>query len=142
MTVPAPEEVETEIEVDYPLKVRQALKLFAKTGKLTDFEKTELLDYDEVFYLGLEAAAEKVRGKPGKNHNYGYDDENGDYQVVLKDHLAYRFEVQDFLGKGSFGQALKCFDHKTKEVVAVKIIKNKKRYQHQAGVELKILQHL
>ena len=77
--MPAPEEVETEIEVDYPLKVRQALKLFAKTGKLTDFEKTELLDYDEVFYLGLEAAAEKVRGKPGKNHNYGYDDENGDY---------------------------------------------------------------
>ena len=62
--------------------------------------------------------------------------------MVLKDHLAYRFEVQDFLGKGSFGQALKCFDHKTKEVVAVKIIKNKKRYQHQAGVELKILQHL
>lgn len=36
----------------------------------------------------------------------------------------------DFLGKGSFGQALRCYDHKTDEIVAVKIIKNKERYQH------------
>ena len=140
--VPQPEENDAELEAEYPLTVRQALKLFAKSGKLTDYEKTELLDYREVYCLGLEAAADKVRGRPGKNHNYGYDDESGDYQVVLRDHIAYRFEVLDFLGKGSFGQAVKCLDHKTKEVVAVKIIKNKKRYQHQAGVELKILQHL
>ena len=26
-------------------------------------------------------------------YNYGYDDENGDYQTVLKDHIGYRFEV-------------------------------------------------
>ena len=38
--------------------------------------------------------------------------------------------------------AIKCFDHKTKEIVAVKLIRNKKKFQHQAGVELKILQHL
>lgn len=44
-----------------------------------------------------------------------------------------------FLGKGSFGIAVKCFDHKTKEEVALKIIKNKKKYYYQAGVELKIL---
>jgi|TARA_B110001450_G_scaffold166812_1_gene155482 dual specificity tyrosine-phosphorylation-regulated kinase 2/3/4 len=60
----------------------------------------------------------------------------------LQDHIAYRFEVVDFLGKGSFGQALKCVDHKTKEIVALKIIRNKKKFQHQAGVELKILLHL
>jgi len=33
--------------------------------------------------------------------------------VVLGDQIAFRFQVLDFLGKGSFGQALKCFDHKT-----------------------------
>lgn len=60
----------------------------------------------------------------------------------MKDHICFRFEVIEFLGKGSFGQALKCFDHKTKELVAVKLIRNKKRFQHQAGVELKILMHL
>ena len=45
--------------------------------------------------------------------------------MVLGDHLAYRYEIKDFLGKGSFGQALKCVDHKTGEVVAIKIIRNK-----------------
>lgn len=64
------------------------------------------------------------------SHNQGYDDERGDYKVVLKDHIGYRWEVLEFLGKGSFGQALKCFDHKTKEVVAVKLIRNKKKFQH------------
>jgi dual specificity tyrosine-phosphorylation-regulated kinase 2/3/4 len=34
---------------------------------------------------------------------------------------------------------MKCTDHKTGEIVALKIIRNKKRFQHQAGVELKIL---
>ena len=75
-------------------------------------------------------------------YNFGYDDERGDYKVVMKDHIAYRFEVIEFLGKGSFGQAIKCFDHKTQECVAIKLIRNKKRFQHQAGVELKILMHL
>lgn len=74
--------------------------------------------------------------------NHGYDDEQGDYQVTLKDHLGYRYEVLQFLGQGSFGQAIKCLDHKTKEVVAIKIIRNKKKFQYQAGMELRILKYL
>lgn len=46
---------------------------------------------------------------------------------VLHDHLAYRYEVLEVLGKGSFGQVVKCYDHKTDLLVAVKIIRNKKR---------------
>ena len=57
----------------------------------------------EVHFLGLESVKEKIKGAPGKNFNYGYDDENGDYKVVMRDHVAFRFEVLDFLGKGSFG---------------------------------------
>ena len=48
----------------------------------------------------------------------------------MKDHIAYRYEIQEPLGKGSFGQALKVFDHKTKEFFALKIIWNKKKFQH------------
>ena len=45
----------------------------------------------------------------------------------MNEHLGYRYEVIKKLGKGSFGTVLKCLDHKNKEYVAVKILKNKKR---------------
>lgn len=57
-----------------------------------------------------------------------YDDENGTYLKVNKDHIAYRYEIIETLGKGSFGQVLRCYDHKKKEYVAIKIIRSKKRY--------------
>lgn len=78
---------------------------------LTDYEKTEIMEHKEIYFLGLNA--QKIKGTPLIPHNYGFDDERGDYKVVLKDHICYRYEVLDFLGKGSFGQALKCYDYKT-----------------------------
>ena len=72
----------------------------------------------------------------------GYDDERGDYNVVDHDQLAYRYEVLGILGKGSFGQVLKCSDHKHKVLRAVKMIRNKRRFHQQALVEVKILEHL
>jgi len=58
---------------------------------------------------------------------------------VIGDHIGYRYEIVELLGKGSFGTALGCIDHKEKNQVAVKIVKNKKKYYYQASVELKIL---
>lgn len=72
----------------------------------------------------------------------GFDDERGDYLIVNHDHISYRYEVLDMLGKGSFGQVAKCYDHKTGEYVAIKIIRNKKRFHCQAVVEVKILNSL
>ncbi|KAF9904436.1 serine/threonine protein kinase, CMGC, dual-specificity, partial [Linnemannia zychae] len=71
-----------------------------------------------------------------------FDDERGDYLIVNHDHISYRYEVLDMLGKGSFGQVAKCYDHKTGEYVAIKIIRNKKRFHCQAVVEVKILNSL
>ena len=61
-------------------------------------------------------------------YNYGYDDDQGDYKIVVNDHLGYRYEVLEHLGAGAFGQAIKCLDHKTGDQVAVKIIKNEKKF--------------
>ena len=72
----------------------------------------------------------------------GYDDDNGSYIKVLHDHIAYRYEIREVIGKGSFGQVVKCYDHKTKQPMAIKIIRNKKRFHHQALVEVKILDSL
>ena len=46
------------------------------------------------------------------------------------------------LGRGSFGQVVKWFDHKKKVNVALKIIKNKKRFHVQGKVEVGILEKL
>jgi dual specificity tyrosine-phosphorylation-regulated kinase 2/3/4 len=94
-----------------------------------------------VFYVG--AGSEKKLAHPDKpTNNYGYDDDRGDYLVVKRDHLGYRYEVLDSLGKGSFGQVLSCRDHATGQSVAIKIIRNKKRFHHQALIEIKILDNL
>ena len=74
--------------------------------------------------------------------NHGFDDERGDYNTVMHDHIGYRYEVLSELGKGSFGQVVKCYDYKTQTCCALKIIRNKKRFHQQALVEVKLLEHL
>jgi dual specificity tyrosine-phosphorylation-regulated kinase 2/3/4 len=63
-------------------------------------------------------------------------------KILDHDHIAYRYEIKYLLGKGSFGQVFKAFDHKLKQVVALKVIKNKPKYNTQALVEIKILKYI
>ena len=74
--------------------------------------------------------------------NHGFDTKCNEYLSRINEHLAYRYEVIKKLGKGSFGVVLKCFDHKLKEYVALKILKNKKRLYKQGLVEAKLVKHL
>jgi dual specificity tyrosine-phosphorylation-regulated kinase 2/3/4 len=109
---------------------------------LNIFERGEIVDYKEVFFTGTKHAKKIVGDLDQSSTNFGYDDDRGDYNIVLGDHLAYRYEVIDVLGKGSFGQVVRCIDHKLGVLVAVKIIRNKKRFHQQALVEVNILQKL
>ncbi|KII88871.1 hypothetical protein PLICRDRAFT_175129 [Plicaturopsis crispa FD-325 SS-3] len=119
----------------------EALLKGSQSKHLSEYERKEILDYPNVYYIG--AGSQKKPATPDHStNNYGYDDERGDYLVVNHDHLAYRYEIIDTLGKGSFGQVLHCRDHCTGESVAVKIIRNKKRFHHQAMIEIKILDNL
>jgi len=45
----------------------------------------------------------------------------------------FKQQVLGVLGKGSFGQVLKCHDFRTNTLRAVKVIRNKKRFHHQVG---------
>ncbi|TFK46040.1 hypothetical protein OE88DRAFT_1708135 [Heliocybe sulcata] len=108
---------------------------------LSEYERKEVLDYPSVYFIGARSD-KKPATTSNSTNNHGYDDERGDYLVVNGDHLGYRYEVVDTLGKGSFGQVLRCRDHCTGESVAIKIIRNKKRFHHQALVEIKILDNL
>jgi dual specificity tyrosine-phosphorylation-regulated kinase 2/3/4 len=111
-------------------------------ANLNIFERGEIVDYKDVYFCGTSTAAKHIGEIKADTHNFGYDDDRGDYSIVHGDHLSYRYEIVDVLGKGSFGQVVRCVDHKTGGLVAVKIIRNKKRFHQQALVEVNILQKL
>lgn len=113
-----------------------------RIAMLNVYERGEIVDYKDIYFCGTQNAAKVVGDLHSGSPNFGYDDERGDYTIVPGDHLAYRYEIIDILGKGSFGQVVRCIDHKTGVLVAVKIIRNKKRFHQQALVEVNILQKL
>lgn len=113
-----------------------------RIAMLNIYERGEIVDYNDVYFCGTQNAAKVVGDLKSSAPNFGYDDERGDYSIVVGDHLSYRYEIVDVLGKGSFGQVVRCIDHKTGVLVAVKIIRNKKRFHQQALVEVNILQKL
>ncbi|KAL2038202.1 hypothetical protein N7G274_009150 [Stereocaulon virgatum] len=113
-----------------------------RMATLNIFERGEIIDYKDIYFCGTQDAKKYVGDLSTEVANFGYDDERGDYNIVTGDHLAYRYEIVDILGKGSFGQVLRCVDHKTGGLVAIKIIRNKKRFHQQALVEVDILQKL
>ncbi|KAM8892681.1 homeodomain-interacting protein kinase 3-like isoform 3-T3 [Spinachia spinachia] len=70
---------------------------------------------------------------------------DGDYQLVQHEvlcSLKNSYEVLEFLGRGTFGQVVKCRKRGTSEVVAVKILKNHPSYARQGQIEVEILARL
>jgi len=115
----------------------QALTVHA--SDLTLREQTEILEFPTVFFLA--PGVNKIQTNSGKK-NLGYDDAEGFYRVVIGDHVAFRFEILAILGKGSFGQVVKAYDHKRQEEVAIKILLNEKQYYSLGALETKILDKL
>ncbi|XP_056461526.1 dual specificity tyrosine-phosphorylation-regulated kinase 4-like [Gadus chalcogrammus] len=62
--------------------------------------------------------------------------------MVIKDHIAYRYEILELMGKSTFGRVLKCRDHKTQQLVAMKVIANDQRFADEAMAEVEILELL
>ncbi|XP_034670168.1 dual specificity tyrosine-phosphorylation-regulated kinase 2 [Drosophila subobscura] len=130
-----------ELKCNTPMTPSELVKKFR--NYLTDLEFEELKVYKEVWYFGQHASKNYNKPAPTANTtNLGYDDDNGNYKIIEHDHIAFRYEILEVIGKGSFGQVIRALDHKTNTHVAIKIIRNKKRFLNQAVVELNILDEL
>jgi RIO-like serine/threonine protein kinase len=69
----------------------------------------------------------------------------GDYVLVLHEYLysmSNSYEVLEFLGRGTFGQVVKCWNKRSNEIVAIKILKNHPSYARQGQIEVSILSRL
>jgi len=116
------------------------------------------MDQDIIYYINLSS---KMKGvgrynggqltcvdeNPDKTnksgiYNFGFDNDAADYLYEAKDQINYRYEIQKKLGRGAFGVVIKCYDHKMKECIALKILKNWKKLHKQGKIEIKILETL
>lgn len=52
-----------------------------------------------MYYIGIGAKKSEYTSE----FNDGYDDTNGEYLYINRDHIGYRYEILEPLGKGSFG---------------------------------------
>ena len=121
----------------FPITGNEAIKQM--TDSLSEFELRELIGVGEVYFIG--DFKQKIHGSLHEL-NWGYDDNEANYKIIAGDHLAYRYEILSKLGSGSFGQVCKCLDHKTSELVAIKILKNKNKFHKQGAIEVKIVKTL
>lgn len=100
----------------------------------------------QVYYAKKKRRAAQIQGedtshkKERKIYNDGYDDDNHDYIIKNGEKFLERYEIDSLIGKGSFGQVVKAFDHAEQCHVAIKIIKNKKPFLNQAQIEVKLLE--
>lgn len=128
-------------EKPFVVSPEQVLEVYR--SRLTKYETSEILNYPEIYFIG--ANPNKSRLQAGPNiacKNYGFDDASGSYIHVGHDHIAYRYEMLKVIGKGSFGSVIRAFDHKNMQNVALKMVRNEKRFHQQAQTEIRILKHL
>ncbi|RXG62047.1 Serine/threonine-protein kinase minibrain [Armadillidium vulgare] len=102
---------------------------------------------NEVYYAKKKRRAQQTQGQSPSSHkkerkvyNEGYDDDNHDYIIKSGEKFEDRYEIDSLIGKGSFGQVVKAYDHEEQTWVAIKIIKNKKPFLNQAQIEVKLLE--
>lgn len=144
----------SNINQKFPLTADEAFKTLSHL--MWDVEKREVFEYQTIYFFPIEErkkqknvgmhssspGAQSEMGVFNEATNNGFDNDQNEYIIRMNEHLGFRYEVVKKCGKGSFGVVLKCYDHKQKEYVAIKILKNKKRLYKQGLVEAKLIKHL
>ncbi|KAF6008552.1 hypothetical protein HII13_003875 [Brettanomyces bruxellensis] len=116
-----------------------AVRKPALYGKLNVYERGEIINQQTVYFLGLDRNQKpKVDGQSFKT-NFGFDGPDNNYKCTVGDHIQFRYEIQHILGKGTFGEVISVYDHKTGGVYALKIVTNQMEWTLQAVNEVKYM---
>nr|CDS17899.1 homeodomain interacting protein kinase 3 [Echinococcus granulosus] len=95
--------------------------------------------------LSINNTTNKVSTTSTLKSNSRTSGNDGDYNIVVGEVLrssSENYEVLSFLGRGTFGQVVKCQCRSSNRIVAIKILKNHPSYLRQGNVEVQILQTL
>eukprot|EP00344_Euplotes_crassus_P009533 CAMPEP_0197018088 /NCGR_PEP_ID=MMETSP1380-20130617/79903_1 /TAXON_ID=5936 /ORGANISM="Euplotes crassus, Strain CT5" /LENGTH=410 /DNA_ID=CAMNT_0042445261 /DNA_START=138 /DNA_END=1371 /DNA_ORIENTATION=- len=117
---------------DFPLTAAKAIIYYRKY--LSEYEESEILNYSLIYYINLRAPIDKKKVNKAKISQ--------EFKVIKGEQLCYRYEIIESLGKGAFGEVIKCFDHKENEDVAIKILKNSSDNYEQGMNEVNILRYV
>jgi serine/threonine-protein kinase PRP4 len=88
---------------------------------------------------GDAAQADQANGKGGILEG---DDKDGYYKIRIGEILAGRYQVQATLGKGMFSGVVRALDITTKQVVAIKMMRNNDALRKGGFTEIAILEKL
>jgi len=91
---------------------------------------------------GAACAGNNAKKKDVDTGEQENNDSMYDYKITAHEILRSmtgEYEVLEFLGRGTFGQVVKCWKRHTNELVAVKISKDHPSYKKQAEIEVNIL---
>ena len=105
--------------------------------ELTEFEKTEILDYRYIYYVG------DINVKFNKHINYNIYlnncnifGNNDRFVIRINDHIRYRYKILDSLGKGAYGDVIKVKDYKYNKIRAIKLFNNPNYYTKEQNDKL------
>ncbi|KAF4669101.1 hypothetical protein FOZ61_004937 [Perkinsus olseni] len=143
---------------DAPISACTAMRVFG--DELSGYEQSEILSYRQIWFMGHPMAREYWRdilaclcnahavmdGKWTVHQcgldRHGYDDLDGDYRIVLNQHIAYRFEILGLFGFGDFGHVLDVYDHREKRRCALKVVRRPEFDTERQYIELTALRRL
>ncbi|XP_075922117.1 uncharacterized protein LOC142924194 [Petromyzon marinus] len=85
---------------------------------LTERQKLELATMQEVWFFTLDGEGSSRGGVK----NGEFDDDDNNYILVQNEHFYYRFQLDRKIGQGGQSVVVRCLDHKTRTMVALKIL--------------------
>jgi dual specificity tyrosine-phosphorylation-regulated kinase 2/3/4 len=104
-------------------------------NRFTDEELVELKDRQEPVYYYYHKNKNFTSFKYQQKSTYTSDNR---IELLVDDAIDYRYQVHSRLGKGAFGNVYRCSDHKRDLDVAVKVVRNERRFHKQAKIECDI----